>query len=81
MRYQAFLANLRSYVFGAATAIFFVNTYHGVLTGKYRTKAKIPYPTCYASTELADKDPAAFQFNCGAYLYRSIMLTALYYVS
>ncbi|EPE09475.1 mapeg family protein [Ophiostoma piceae UAMH 11346] len=52
------------YVFGAATAIFFVNTYHSILTGKYRRKANIPYPTCYASTELADKDPAAFQFNC-----------------
>ncbi|CAK7197697.1 hypothetical protein SEUCBS139899_000345 [Sporothrix eucalyptigena] len=52
------------YVFGAATAIFFVNTYHSLLTGGYRKAAKIPYPNCYASAEQAEKNPAAFQFNC-----------------
>ncbi|KAL1902696.1 hypothetical protein Sste5346_001139 [Sporothrix stenoceras] len=52
------------YVFGAATAIFFVNAYHSLLTGSYRRAAKIPYPNCYASQEVAEKDNAAFQFNC-----------------
>ncbi|ERS99206.1 glutathione S-transferase [Sporothrix schenckii 1099-18] len=52
------------YVFGAATTIFFVNAYHSILTGSYRKAAKIPYPNCYASAELAQKDNAAFQFNC-----------------
>ncbi|CAK7266988.1 hypothetical protein SEPCBS119000_002308 [Sporothrix epigloea] len=52
------------YVFGTVTAIFFVNTYHSLLTGSYRKAAKVPYPICYASAEQAAKDPAAFQFNC-----------------
>ncbi|CAK7233105.1 hypothetical protein SBRCBS47491_008494 [Sporothrix bragantina] len=52
------------YVFGAATAFFFVNTYHSLLTGSYRKAAKVSYPNCYASAEQAEKDPAAFHFNC-----------------
>ena len=54
-----------SYVFGAATAMFFVNVYHSIMTGYYRKAAKIDYPNCYASAEQAAKDPAAYQFNCG----------------
>ncbi|CAK7241860.1 MAG: hypothetical protein STHCBS139747_003331 [Sporothrix thermara] len=52
------------YVFGAATAMFFVNVYHSIMTGYYRKAAKIDYPNCYASAEQAAKDPAAYQFNC-----------------
>ncbi|CAK7269144.1 hypothetical protein SEPCBS57363_003452 [Sporothrix epigloea] len=52
------------YVLGTVTALFFVNTYHSLLTGSYRKAAKIAYPNCYASAEQAAKEPAAFQFNC-----------------
>ncbi len=49
----------------AATSAFFVNSFHTFLTGAQRKLAKVPYPTCYASAEQAEKDPAAFKFNCG----------------
>lgn len=71
--HQAHICFSHSYVFGAATAIFFVNTYHSLLTGSYRRAAKIPYPNCYASQELAEKDSAAFQFNCGMFLVFSFL--------
>ncbi|KAK0619316.1 hypothetical protein B0T14DRAFT_205627 [Immersiella caudata] len=48
----------------AATSTFFVNVYHSGLTSKKRKAAGIAYPTAYASTELADKDPKAHAFNC-----------------
>jgi glutathione S-transferase len=49
----------------AATSTFFVNIYHSGLTSKKRKAAGIAYPTAYASTELAEKDPKAHAFNCG----------------
>lgn len=55
-----------SYVLLAATSTFFVNTYHGLLTSRYRKASGIKYPTAYASAEQADKDPKAYTFNCGA---------------
>lgn len=38
-----------------------------MLTGQYRKAAKVPYPNCYATMEQAEKDPAAFKFNCGMF--------------
>ncbi|KAK0652901.1 hypothetical protein B0T16DRAFT_107302 [Cercophora newfieldiana] len=52
------------YVLLAATSTFFVNIFHSGLTSKARKAANIAYPTCYASTELAEKDPKAHKFNC-----------------
>ncbi|KAK4137951.1 membrane-associated proteins in eicosanoid and glutathione metabolism [Trichocladium antarcticum] len=52
------------YVLLAATSTFFVNTYHGLLTSRYRKASGIKYPTAYASAEQADKDPKAYTFNC-----------------
>ncbi|KAK1835948.1 hypothetical protein QBC39DRAFT_388413 [Podospora conica] len=53
-----------SYVLLAATSTLFVNMYHSLLTSSKRKASGIKYPTTYASQELADKDPKAFQFNC-----------------
>ncbi|KAK3994751.1 hypothetical protein QBC44DRAFT_321974 [Cladorrhinum sp. PSN332] len=53
-----------SYVLFAASTTFFVNTLHGFLTGRARKASGIKYPTSFASTELAEKDPKAFKFNC-----------------
>ncbi|KAK1756907.1 hypothetical protein QBC47DRAFT_172490 [Echria macrotheca] len=53
-----------SYVLLAATSTFIVNIYHMTLTGKHRKLSGVKYPTCYASAELAEKDPKAFAFNC-----------------
>ncbi|KAK3325752.1 hypothetical protein B0H66DRAFT_137092 [Apodospora peruviana] len=52
------------YVLLAASATFFVNSYHSILTSKARKASGIKYPTAYASAEVAEKDPKAFQFNC-----------------
>ncbi|KAK4169164.1 hypothetical protein QBC43DRAFT_86076 [Cladorrhinum sp. PSN259] len=52
------------YVLFAASTTFFVNTLHGFLTGKARRASGIKYPTSFASTEQAEKDVAAFKFNC-----------------
>ncbi|KAK3359786.1 hypothetical protein B0T25DRAFT_109675 [Lasiosphaeria hispida] len=48
----------------AATSTFFVNTFHGILTGKYRKASGVKYPAAYAANEVAEKDPKAFTFNC-----------------
>lgn len=53
-----------------ASSSFFVNTYHVFLTSAARKRSGLKYPIPYASTELAEKDPNAYQFNCG-------MLTSL----
>lgn len=37
-------------------------------TGKFRKESKIAYPNCYATHEQAEKDPAAYKFNCGMYI-------------
>ncbi len=55
------------YVLLAATSTFFVNSFHGFLTGRKRKAAGIKYPTTYATTEQADKDPKAYAFNCGTH--------------
>lgn len=54
-----------SYVLLAATSTLFVNAYHMLLTSSKRKASGIKYPTTYASEELANKDPKAYQFNCG----------------
>jgi glutathione S-transferase len=54
-----------SYVLLAATSTLFVNAYHQLLTSSKRKASGIKYPTTYASQEVADKDPKAYQFNCG----------------
>ena len=59
------LTRSKSYVILAATSTLFVNVYHSLLTSSKRKASGIKYPTTYASQELADKDPKAFQFNCG----------------
>lgn len=71
--------HLLSYVFGTVTALFFVNTYHSLLTGSYRKAAKVAYPNCYASAEQAAKEPAAFQFNCGTFLAHACKLSSHYF--
>ncbi|KAK0635504.1 hypothetical protein B0T17DRAFT_612360 [Bombardia bombarda] len=52
------------YVLLAATSTFFVNSFHSITTSKYRKASGIKYPTAYASTEVAEKDPKAYRFNC-----------------
>lgn len=54
-----------SYVLAVATSTFFINTFHSVLTSKARSKSGVKYPIAYASQEQAEKDPAAYLFNCG----------------
>ncbi len=56
----------RSYVLAVATSTFFLNSYHAALTSGARRASGIKPPNAYASQELADKDPKAFAFNCGA---------------
>jgi len=46
----------------AATSTFFLNSYHSINTGKYRKKAKCPYPAAYAPADRTDED--AHRFNC-----------------
>ncbi|KPM38105.1 hypothetical protein AK830_g8451 [Neonectria ditissima] len=48
----------------AATSTFFINTLHVQLTSKYRKASGLKYPVPYASNDLAEKDPKAYQFNC-----------------
>ena len=52
------------YVLAVAVSSALVNQWHGINVGKYRKKAGIKYPACYADNALAEKDPAANQFNC-----------------
>lgn len=53
-----------SLVLVVATSTFFINSLHVQLTSKYRKASGLKYPIPYASNELADKDPKAYQFNC-----------------
>ncbi|KAF7547827.1 hypothetical protein G7Z17_g7467 [Cylindrodendrum hubeiense] len=53
-----------SLVLLAATSTFFINSLHVQLTSKYRKTSGLKYPIAYASNELAEKDPKAYQFNC-----------------
>ncbi|KAH7152984.1 hypothetical protein EDB81DRAFT_790195 [Dactylonectria macrodidyma] len=52
------------FVIAVATSTFFINTLHVQLTSKYRKASGLKYPIAYASNELAEKDPKAYQFNC-----------------
>ncbi|KAH6890012.1 hypothetical protein B0T10DRAFT_529157 [Thelonectria olida] len=52
------------FVLAAAASTFFINTLHVVLTSKARKTSGLKYPIAYASNELAEKDPKAYQFNC-----------------
>ncbi|KAJ2901311.1 MAPEG family protein [Zalerion maritima] len=47
-----------------ACSSFFVNTYHVLLTSKFRKASGLVYPAPYASNEQAEKDPKAYAFNC-----------------
>lgn len=38
-------------------------------TSRRRKAADIKYPITYATNEQAEKDPKAFAFNCGTYIY------------
>ncbi|KAL7959195.1 hypothetical protein V8C34DRAFT_120275 [Trichoderma compactum] len=58
------LPDAYGFVLAAATSTFFVNLLHMVRTGKFRKESKITYPNCYATHEQAEKDPAAYKFNC-----------------
>ncbi|KAL7943001.1 ER glutathione S transferase [Trichoderma barbatum] len=51
-------------VLAAATSTFFVNLLHMARTGKFRKASKVTYPNAYATHEQAEKDPAAYRFNC-----------------
>ncbi|KAL7794994.1 ER glutathione S transferase [Trichoderma ceciliae] len=51
-------------VLAAATSTFFVNSIHMMRTSKFRKESKVAYPNAYASHEQAEKDPAAYKFNC-----------------
>ncbi|KAK5995838.1 Glutathione S-transferase 3 [Cladobotryum mycophilum] len=51
-------------VLAVATSTFFLNTIHFFRTAKFRKISGVGYPNAYASTELADKNPAAHKFNC-----------------
>ncbi|KAI9679608.1 MAG: hypothetical protein M1829_001570 [Trizodia sp. TS-e1964] len=52
------------YVLLAASATMIVNTWHGSNTGKFRRRAKIAYPNCYATPEEAASSLDAYRFNC-----------------
>ncbi|KAL7930565.1 hypothetical protein V8C35DRAFT_312331 [Trichoderma chlorosporum] len=58
------LPDAYGFVLAAATSTFFVNALHMARTGKLRKASKVAYPNAYASNEQAEKDPAAYQFNC-----------------
>ncbi|KAK4065321.1 Microsomal glutathione S transferase [Trichoderma simmonsii] len=58
------LPDAYGFVLAAATSTFFVNILHMARTGKFRKESKIAYPNCYATHEQAEKDPAAYKFNC-----------------
>jgi len=64
---EYFVDCLSSYVLAAATSTFFINTYHSLLTSKFRKASGVAYPAAYASNEVAEKDPKAFAFNCGKF--------------
>lgn len=61
---MTFFGDIHSYVLTVASASFFLNTYHFMLTAKARGASGIKYPTPYATVEQAEKDPKAFKFNC-----------------
>ncbi|KAG8159006.1 hypothetical protein KVR01_011449 [Diaporthe batatas] len=59
------ISNDYGYVLLAAASTVFVNIWHGVQTTKARKASGIGYPNTYATAEQAEKNPAAFQLNCG----------------
>jgi glutathione S-transferase len=52
-------------VLAVATSTFFVNTFHVLLTSKFRKASGLKYPIAYATPEQAEKDRKAYMFNCG----------------
>ncbi|KAF4121781.1 glutathione S-transferase [Geosmithia morbida] len=52
------------HVLVAIACTFFVNIYHGFVTGHHRKASGVLYPNAYASDELAKKDPKVYKFNC-----------------
>lgn len=53
-----------SYVLLSVSSTFFINIYHSFITAKWRKLSGQNYPICYASNEVAEKDPNARVFNC-----------------
>ena len=53
-----------SYVILTATATALVNGWIAITVGKLRRKAKVAYPTPYASPEQTKTDPDAYALNC-----------------
>lgn len=58
------LPNEYGYVLLAVTSSFLANAFHARLTSKARKASGLDYPITYASSELAEKDPKAYAFNC-----------------
>ncbi|KAH6603343.1 mapeg family [Trichoderma cornu-damae] len=58
------LPDTYGFVLAAATSTFFANFLHAQRTAKLRHASKVAYPNAYASHEQAEKDPAAYKFNC-----------------
>jgi len=52
------------YVLLAASSTFFLSLLHAINTGRFRHKAGIAYPTCYATEQHAKENQNAFLFNC-----------------
>ncbi|KAI9789799.1 MAG: hypothetical protein M1835_001434 [Candelina submexicana] len=52
------------YVILTTFSTFIISAWHSQRTASFRKAAKIPYPTPYASVEVAAKDDAAYAFNC-----------------
>jgi glutathione S-transferase len=52
------------YVVAAAASTTLANLTHFFLTSRARKAAAIPYPTTYASDDVAKPGTAAYKFNC-----------------
>jgi len=48
----------------AAVSTFWVNAFQSIIVGRKRKAAGIKYPQAYAEKAEAEKNPAAFVFNC-----------------
>ncbi|RFU80877.1 mapeg family [Trichoderma arundinaceum] len=64
MPFTLVLPDSYGFVLAAATSTIFVNSLHMLRTSKFRKASKITYPNAYATHEQAEKDPAAYKFNC-----------------
>ncbi|PSR79112.1 hypothetical protein BD289DRAFT_442931 [Coniella lustricola] len=52
------------YVLLTVVGSVFVNSFHGIMTGKARKSSGIGYPNAYATAEQAEKNPEAYRLNC-----------------